>query len=535
MRKSILSLAAFLLCLASKAQFSLAMVGGPQSNAVSPAFTLLPDTVLNSTSRYTGLNFGFIGHVRLNRSQMLFLRTGVLYSAKGSQTFQQFDTANVNLTDGKHLLRANTRLKTNYIDVPVNLLLKLPVKGKTKFLLGGGITASLFYNGSTDLSTIKVYKVHPDSTTRTEFNQTIAKDLPVGKSSNKYDVLHWSANALTGFEFGRVFLTVNYNRGLTNFYKTDTRSFRHSTIGFHLGIYLGNPQPLIKDKDEDGIVDSEDLCPDKPGPLLTKGCPDKDGDGIADQEDRCPDQAGSLENHGCPVLDRDNDGIRDEDDQCPDQAGPIQNKGCPLFDKDDDGVLDVEDKCPDVPGLKKYHGCPVPDTDQDGINDEEDKCPDTAGLKKYNGCPVPDSDGDGVNDEEDQCPSVAGSKDNHGCPEVTEEQQQKISYAAKQIRFGYSKADLSPSSHAQLDEVVEILKNNPTLNIRVEGHTSGPDTEFNRVLSQKRAESVKNYFIEKGIAPERVLAEGFGSAKPLSKAGNKKENSEDRRVELIIF
>jgi len=360
------------------------------------------------------------------------------------------------------------------------------LKGKTKFLLGGGVQASLFYNGSTDFSSIKIYTDDIDNTTQLDYQQIINKDLPIGTALNKFSTFHLSVNAMTGLEFGKVFITINYSDGLSSFYKSDAQSFRHKTLGFHFGIYLGNSNPskeinlktaVINDRDHDGVIDDLDQCPDLAGTILMKGCPDKDGDGISDI-----------------------------DDQCPELPGTLQNRGCPIFDKDSDGVVD-----------------------------EEDKCPDLAGLKKYNGCPVPDSDNDGVNDEEDHCPAIAGDNDNLGCPKVTKEQQQKIEYAAERIQFEYKKADLLASSFKVLDDVAEILKNNVSFKIRVDGHSSGPETESNRLLSQKRAESVKEYFITKGIAPTRIVAQGFGSSKHISIDGNLKENPEDRRVELVIF
>jgi OOP family OmpA-OmpF porin len=510
MRKFIFSSILASLCFFTKAQFSVAIVAGPQINSVNPDFSLHPDTSsLYSPTKFTGLSFGFIGNAALNKKQTLFFRTGVLYSARGSRVYQDFDTTNLDLTKDEHFLYGTTVLKINYIDVPVNFLLKLPIKGKTKFLFGVGVQTSLFYNGSTDFSGMRVYKPHPDSVARLEFKQVINNDLPVGDAPGKYNVFNFSANALTGFEFGRAFITIDYSHGFTPFFRSVEQSFRHQTLGFHLGIFLGDPKAKvqeIEDRDKDGVPDDVDECPTLVGTALTHGCPDKDGDGIADKNDKCPNEAGTLANNGCPVSDRDKDGVIDEEDECPDQAGPLQNKGCPIFDRDKDGILDADDKCPDVPGVKKYNGCPVPDTDNDGVNDDED-----------------------------QCPTVAGTKENKGCPVITKEQQEKITYAARQIQFEFKKAELSPSSFEVLDEVVDILKTNPTLNIRIEGHTSGPDKESNRVLSQQRADSVKEYFVRKGISPERVLAQGFGSSRHISKDGDKKENPEDRRVELIIF
>ena len=88
------------------------------------------------------------------------------------------------------------------------------------------------------------------------------------------------------------------------------------------------------------------------------------------------------------VLDRDNDGIADADDKCPDVAGIAKYQGCPIPDTDGDGINDEEDKCPAVKGVARYQGCPIPDTDGDGINDEEDKCPTKPGVPENAGCPV---------------------------------------------------------------------------------------------------------------------------------------------------
>jgi len=488
MKKTILSL--FVLChwYGSNAQFSVAVVAGPQINSVTPAFSLQPDSnSVYTISKHTGLNLGVIANASLNQRQTLFLRTGILYSAKGSQVFQQFDTSAVNIWDGKkHFLEATTNLKINYIDVPVNLLYKFPLKGKTKFLLGGGLQTSLFYNGSTDFNSIKIYGDDIDSTIQTDYQQTIDKDLPVGPVANKYNTLHFSVNGVTGFEFGKVFITLSYSNGVTDFFKSEAQSFRHKTMGFHFGIVLGNSKPashtelntnVVNDRDHDGVSDVLDRCPEIAGAILTNGCPDKDADGIPDKEDECPELPGT-----------------------------IQNRGCPIFDKDSDGVTDDKDKCPEV-----------------------------AGLTKYNGCPVPDSDSDGVNDEEDNCPDIAGDVDNHGCPRVTKEQQQKIEHAAKRIQFEYKKADLLPMSYKVLDEVVEMLISNGSFKIKVEGHSSGPETESNKALSQKRAESVRQYLISKGVTPTRIIAQGLGSSKHISSNGDKKENPEDRRVELLIF
>ena len=87
---------------------------------------------------------------------------------------------------------------------------------------------------------------------------------------------------------------------------------------------------------------------------------DKDQDGVRNKVDHCPDVAGPLENEGCPWPDTDGDGVIDKDDACPSVAGPAENNGCPWPDTDGDGILDKDDACPSVPGLPEYNGCPKP-------------------------------------------------------------------------------------------------------------------------------------------------------------------------------
>ena len=89
-----------------------------------------------------------------------------------------------------------------------------------------------------------------------------------------------------------------------------------------------------------------------------------------------------------PPKDRDGDGIIDSEDKCPDVPGLARYQGCPIPDTDKDGINDEVDKCPTVPGVARYQGCPIPDTDGDGVNDEEDKCINEKGPASNFGCPI---------------------------------------------------------------------------------------------------------------------------------------------------
>lgn len=233
------------------------------------------------------------------------------------------------------------------------------------------------------------------------------------------------------------------------------------------------------------------------------------------------------------VTDKDNDGVADADDVCPDVAGVAALKGCP--DSDGDGIADAEDKCANVKGLAKYQGCPIPDTDGDGINDEEDKCASVAGVARYQGCPVPDTDKDGVNDEEDKCPAEAGTASNHGCPEIKQEVINKINMSAKNIFFATGSAKLLTKSNASLNSIYSILNDNPTYMADISGHTDNTGKqEKNQALSEARANAVKAFLVSKGISENRLTAAGFGPDQPVADNKTAAGRAKNRRVEIGI-
>jgi len=83
------------------------------------------------------------------------------------------------------------------------------------------------------------------------------------------------------------------------------------------------------------------------------------------------------------------------------------------------------------------------------------------------------------------------------------------------IYYDFGKWDLRPESMVALDNLVEILNDNPNIVIELRSHTDSRDTEaFNLTLSQKRAQSVVDYLIQKGIDPARLVAKGYGESTP---------------------
>ena len=233
------------------------------------------------------------------------------------------------------------------------------------------------------------------------------------------------------------------------------------------------------------------------------------------------------------VLDRDNDGVVDSLDKCPDTPGIAALQGCP--DRDGDGIADGDDKCPDVKGIAKYQGCPIPDTDGDGVNDEMDKCPNVKGFARYQGCPIPDTDGDGVNDEEDKCPTRPGPATNQGCPVIAKEVVDKINYAAKNIFFATGSSKLLAKSYKSLNEVAKLLADDETLQLSIDGHTDNTGkADKNQTLSEARANAVKTYLASKGVADTRMTATGYGQDKPVADNKTAAGRAKNRRVEMTV-
>jgi OmpA-OmpF porin, OOP family len=141
-------------------------------------------------------------------------------------------------------------------------------------------------------------------------------------------------------------------------------------VGPGLGRGLGTPELRLV-----AAVEWSPAPDAAPRPVPRPEVPsDRDQDGVADAGDACPDVWGSPAEHGCPPPpaplppDRDQDGVLDADDACPDRAGAAQpdptRNGCPPpEDRDQDGVLDAADACPDAAGVANSepsrNGCPL--------------------------------------------------------------------------------------------------------------------------------------------------------------------------------
>lgn len=185
---------------------------------------------------------------------------------------------------------------------------------------------------------------------------------------------------------------------------------------------------------------------------------------------------------------------------------------------------------------------PTPtDADGDGIEDPADKCPteveDRNGFADDDGCIDADNDGDGVADASDRCPSAAETansyQDDDGCPDEVPAQVKQFTGVIKGIDFATGSDRLAASSSKILDEAVEVLNDHPALRLEISGHTdSTGDAAFNRDLSQRRAEAVKTYLVQRGVAAERLEAVGHGPDKAIADNATPEGRAKNRRVEF---
>jgi OmpA-OmpF porin, OOP family len=247
------------------------------------------------------------------------------------------------------------------------------------------------------------------------------------------------------------------------------------------------------------------------------------------------------------VLDRDQDGINDNDDQCPEEPEDIDGvedeDGCPEDkgpDTDGDTIEDPQDQCPQDPedfdDFEDVDGCPDTDNDEDTVLDTDDQCPLQPGPPEAAGCPTQDRDGDGVSDDIDQCPDVPGPAPK-GCPaRVLVVKTNNAIVIKRKIQFETSRAGIRGGISSEiLDQIASVMKSNPTIKVNIEGHSdSRGASSFNLDLSDQRAKAVGQALLDRGVAAARVMSIGYGETKPIASNRSRKGRAANRRVEFKI-
>ncbi|MDX2089297.1 MAG: OmpA family protein [Kofleriaceae bacterium] len=177
------------------------------------------------------------------------------------------------------------------------------------------------------------------------------------------------------------------------------------------------------------------------------------------------------------------------------------------------------------------------DRDGDGIRDDVDRCvakpEDRDGFEDDDGCPELDNDSDGLVDTADACPLVPeiknGWADEDGCAD-------EVIRELAGIGFELDSAKIDGASAPLLERAFQILNEHPTLFIEVSGHTSSDgDADRNFDLSLRRAQTVRDYLVKRGIAEKRILTVGHGAEVPIADNATEDGRRKNRRIEFRIL
>jgi len=158
----------------------------------------------------------------------------------------------------------------------------------------------------------------------------------------------------------------------------------------------------------------------------------------------------------------------------------------------------------------------------DSIKDCAGPCPPPPVVEQKVEVPPPPPE---VKQEVEPPPVVAAK------PVIIEKGRQTLN-----VEFDFDKSTIKKGYYQDIDNLAGVMKQYPDLNVVIEGHTDSVGTaEYNKKLSQERADAVKKYMVEKGgIDANRLKAQGFGEEKPIASNKTKEGRQQNRRVEAAV-
>jgi len=114
-------------------------------------------------------------------------------------------------------------------------------------------------------------------------------------------------------------------------------------------------------------------------------------------------------------------------------------------------------------------------------------------------------------------------------------------YDIGEVFYDYDKASIRSDAEPQLNKVVKMLQDNPKISIEIQSHSDSRGTDgYNQSLSNRRAQSVVNYIVSKGITKNRLNSKGFGESQPVNKCVDgvecpESDHQKNRRTEFIVL
>jgi len=280
--------------------------------------------------------------------------------------------------------------------------------------------------------------------------------------------------------------------------------------------------PENPDTDDDGLTDGEEVKTYKSNPLNA----DTDGDGLKDGDEV------KTYNTDPTKADTDGDGIKDGEEVNLYKTNPTKG------DTDQDGLNDYEEKF-------TYKTDPLKaDTDGEGLNDGDE-------IKKYKTDPLKiDTDGDGLYDGEEvmkhktnplKKDTDAGSVDDlteilrgtNPLDPTDDVIKIGVPIVLEGVTFETAKADITPESSQVLKSALKTLTTYPEIQVEISGHTDNVGgKKSNTKLSLRRADSVREWLIERGIDAARIVAKGYGPDFPIVPNDSPENKRKNRRIEF---
>jgi OOP family OmpA-OmpF porin len=144
-------------------------------------------------------------------------------------------------------------------------------------------------------------------------------------------------------------------------------------------------------------------------------------------------------------------------------------------------------------------------------------------VKKRAPLAVGDSDEDGIPDNMDQCPNtpLSAPVNSKGC------------WMIENVEFDFNQYNLKPESITTLEEVAGVMRENPAVTVRIDGHTDNVGgEEYNMTLGGRRAEAARQFLINQGVPAERLSIESFGYSRPTATNSTDWGRARNRRAEF---
>ncbi len=268
--------------------------------------------------------------------------------------------------------------------------------------------------------------------------------------------------------------------------------------GEEVNKYMTNP--LKADTDGDGLNDGDEVNIYKTDPNKA----DTDGDGLKDGDEVMKYKTDPTK------ADTDNDGLSDGDEVMKYHTDPLK------ADSDGDGLSDGDE-------VNKYHTDPLnADTDGDGLKDGEE-------VLKYGTDPLKaDTDGGSVDDGKEV---ARGSDPLDPSDDVV---KVNVPIVLEGINFAVNSAVITPESESTLQKALRTLKAHPDITVEIRGYTDNTGSrKYNLKLSQRRAESVRNWLVNHGVNPDKVSAVGYGPDNPIAPNNTPEGRLKNRRIEFV--